>query len=402
MNNIFFNKYLAIVLLVVLSLALGYWIGSNFPYQQNTTVSSSISDSFSSSSSIDQNLFSHVWDIIHTNYFYQNVSDKSLYYGAINGMVNSLGDPHTLFFTPSQANTYYKAISGNNFAGIGVSLGYNSSGNIIIEQILPNTPASNTGLIDGDIILSVNGNSASNINNVVNEVRGVVGSTVNLKVQEQNGSIKIFNIQREQVHVSSEQIKNLGNGIIDVQILRFSDSSLSLWENSFLSTMSTVQSMNPKKIILDLRGNPGGYFDAAIYAAGEFLPLNTLIAKQENRGGTYNSFRTTYQGNLQNIPLVILVNGGTASAAEIFSGAMQYYHRAIIVGQNTYGKGTAQNTFTFSDGALLVLTTKHWLLPSGRWITPKDPIIPNIKVKFSSKEFAQGVDNQLLVAENTS
>ncbi len=402
MNNIFFNKYLTVILLVLVSLSLGYWVGSNFPYSQNSVSSSNISNSFSSSSSIDTNLFNHVWNLVHTNYFYKNVNNKNLYYGAINGMVNSLGDPHTIFFSPSQASNYYKAIAGNNFAGIGVSLGYNSKGNVIIEQVLSNTPASLAGIIQGDSIVSVNGNTSQNINNVVNEIRGNSGTNVNIKVKTTSGSIKDFNIKREQIHVSSEQIKNLGNGIIDVTILRFSDSSLSQWENSYSSVMSKVVAMHPKKVILDLRGNPGGYFEAAIYAAGEFLPLNTLVAKQENRGGTYNSFRTTYQGNLQNVPLVILVNGGTASAAEIFSGAMQYYHRATIVGENTYGKGTAQNTFTFSDGALLVMTTKHWLLPSGRWITPQHPIIPNIKVKFSNKEFALGVDNQLLVAEKTN
>ena len=402
MNNIFFNKYLTLILLVLVSVGLGYWVGSNFPYSQGNISSNNISNSFSSNTSIDTNLFNHVWSLIHTNYFYQNVSNKSLYYGAINGMVNSLGDPHTIFFNPTQASTYYKAIAGNNFAGIGVSLGYNSNSNVIIEQVLQNTPASEAGLVQGDIILSVNGNTSQNINNVVNEIRGNTGTTLNLKIKTVLGNIKDLNIQREQIHVSSEQIKNLGNGVVDVTILRFSDSSLSQWESSYTSAMTTVESMHPKKIILDLRGNPGGYFEAAIYAAGEFLPLNTLVAKQENRGGTYDSFRTTYQGNLQNVPLVILVNGGTASAAEIFSGAMQYYHRAIIVGENTYGKGTAQNTFTFSNGALLVMTTKHWLLPSGRWITPQHPIIPNIKVSLSNKEFAQGIDTQLLAAEKAN
>ncbi len=393
MKNIIFNKYLNLFILIAVCIALGYFIGSQYGSSGNNS-SNALSSSY-----VNSNLFNEVFSLIKSQYYYKNTNNNNLYYSAISGMVNSLGDIHTLFFTPKEAKSYYSAISGNTFAGIGVSLGYNSQGKVEVEQVLPNTPAKSAGLSVGDIILSVNGNTTTNIDKIVNEVRGVVGTYVNLKIKNIQNKIESLKIQRKNIHIASENITKLSNGVVDLQITRFSDTSLTDWENSFNNAMQKVAALNPTKLIIDLRGNPGGYFDAAIYAAGDFLPQNTVVAKQEDRNGNITNFTTSYQGNFQKIPIIILVNGGTASAAEIFSGALQYYHRATIIGQNTYGKGTAQNVTTFSNGSLLILTTKHWLLPSGRWITPKHPIIPNVKVVFSSKDFLKGIDNQLQAAE---
>ncbi|MHB8443446.1 MAG: S41 family peptidase [Patescibacteria group bacterium] len=395
MRNFFNQKHLNIILALIIAVALGYWVGENFPQTSYVPVSQ-VAQGLSSNG-VNSNLFNNVWDLIHTQYFYPNVSNSSLDYGAISGMVSSLGDPHTVFYNPTQAQLYYKAISGNSFAGIGVSLGYNKNGKVTIEQVLPNTPAKKAGIAVGDTIVSINGKTSgvSNINNVVSIVRGKQGTPITLSLKTDTGNVVTYKLDRESVHVSSIYIKQLQNGIVDVEILRFSDNSLTQWENNFKQKMAQVIAMNPKGIVLDLRGNPGGFFEAAIYAAGEFLPANTLVAKQQNRNGTYNEFYTSYQGNLQSTPMVILVNGGTASAAEILTGALQYYHRATVVGENTYGKGTAQNVFSFTNGSLLIMTTEHWLLPNGRWITPKHPIIPNIKIGLSSKDFSKGIDTQL-------
>ena len=393
MNKFFSNKYVLSIVTILVAIAIGYLIGERYPYNNSFYSSSSIN---LSQSSQNQSLFNNVLNLIHSKYVYSNVSNTNLYYGAINGMVSSLGDPHTLFFTPSEASQYEKTISGNSFAGIGVSLGY-TNGKVTIEQVLPNTPAAKAGISIGDIIEKVNGSSRNitNISDVVNLVRGKSGTNVDLLLENPLGKIKNYNIVRQTVHVSSIYIKKLSSGIVDIELLRFSDSSLSHWENNFKAKIQQVESMNPKGIILDLRGNPGGFFEAAVYAAGEFLPSNTLVSMQQGRGGSLNKFYTSYEGNLQNTPMVVLVNGGTASAAEILTGALQYYKRATVVGENTYGKGTAQNVFTFSNGSILVLTTEHWLLPSSRWITPKHPIIPNVKVSLSNSDFKKGIDTQL-------
>ena len=393
MGRFFSNKYILSVVTILVAIAMGFLIGEHYP---NNGLSSSNSNINISGTSQNQKLFNNVLNLIHSKYFYSNVSSSSLYYGAINGMVSSLGDPHSLFFTPSEAKVYNQTISGNSFAGIGVSLGY-SRGKVAIEQVLPNTPASNAGIAVGDIIEKINGSSknVTNISDVVNMVRGKNNTKVDLLLQNPAGKSIDYSIERKVVHVSSIYIKKLSSGIVDMEILRFSDSSLSHWENNFTAEISKVEAMHPKGLVLDLRGNPGGFFEAAIYAAGEFLPLNSLVSIQQNRSGGYNKFNTTYQGSLQNIPMVVLVNGGTASAAEILTGALQYYKRATVVGEKTYGKGTAQNVFTFSNGAILVLTTEHWLLPSYRWITPKNPIIPNVKVSLSSSDFRNGIDTQL-------
>ena len=393
MNRFFSNKYVLSIVTILVAVAIGFLIGEK--YQSEKSNFSNINVNTSSGSS-DQKLFGDVLNIIHSKYFYSNISNSSLYYGAIKGMVSSLGDPHTLFFTPNEALQYQRTISGNSFAGIGVSLGY-SQGKVAIEQVLPNTPAANDGISVGDIIEKIDGSSknVTNISDVVNMVRGISGTKVDLLLQNPAGKTVNYNIERKTVHVSSIYIKKLSSGIVDMEILRFSDSSLSHWESNFRSKVSQIEAMHPKGIIIDLRGDPGGFFEAAIYAAGEFLPMNSLVSIQQNRNGSYNKFYTSYQGSLQNIPMEILVNGGTASAAEILSGALQYYKRATIIGENTYGKGTAQNVFTFSNGSILILTTEHWLLPSYRWITPKHPIIPNVLVHLSVKDFQNGVDTQL-------
>ncbi len=398
----FFSSTLNFVILIIVAVAIGYWAGNNFPMGKNSIVN--FAESMNGTIQVNgvSNLFNQVVNIIKTQYFYSNVNNSNLYYGAIEGMVASLGDPHSEFYDPSEAKQYYNVLDGTSFAGIGVSLGYNSGGYVQIEKVLANTSAASSHVPVGDYIVSINGSSKNvrNINDVVSMVRGVSGTYVTLGLENSDSSISYYKIKREPVNVSSMSIQSLPNGIVDVNILRFSDSSLSVWENNFNSTMSKVEKMNPKGIILDLRGDPGGYFQAAVYAAGEFLPEGSLVAKQQNRDGSINLFDTNYQGNLQNVPMVILVNGGTASAAEILTGALQYYHRATVVGENTYGKGTAQNVFTFSDGSILILTIVHWLLPSGRWITQSNPIIPNVKVTLSSQDFKKGIDTQLQKAES--
>ncbi len=397
----FFNSTLNIIILILVAVAIGYWVGNNFPMGKNSIINFSNSMNGTIQVSGVSNLFNQVFNIIKTQYFYSNINNNNLYYGAIEGMVASLGDPHSEFYDPSEAKQYYNVLDGTSFSGIGVSLGYNSQGYVQIEKVLANTPAASSDVPVGDYIVSINGSSKNvrNINDVVSMVRGTTGTYVTLGLDNSGSHTSYYKIQREPVNVASMSIQSLPNGIVDVNIIRFSDSSLPVWESDFNSTMSKVEKMNPKGIILDLRGNPGGYFQAAIYAAGEFLPEGSLVAKQQNRDGSITLFNTTYQGALQKVPMVILVNGGTASAAEILTGALQYYHRATVVGENTYGKGTAQNVFTFSDGSILILTIVHWLLPSGRWITPSDPIIPNIKVSMSQSEFKKGIDTQLQKAE---
>jgi carboxyl-terminal processing protease len=148
-------------------------------------------------------------------------------------------------------------------------------------------------------------------------------------------------------------------------------------------------------LILDLRGNPGGFFDAAVYAGNEFLAKGKVIAKQEDRNSRQDSFTVTRNGKLLKIPVVVLVDGGSASASEILAGALQKNDRAVVIGEDTYGKGTAQSVVPFDDGSSLHVTILKWLLPDGTWLNKDNTIKPDIKVEFSEESFLKGEDDQL-------
>ena len=198
-----------------------------------------------------------------------------------------------------------------------------------------------------------------------------------------------------------KEINPANNKIVDVfTVSRFTEDTLTDWESKWDSSVKIIQNDNPSLIVLDLRDNPGGYFDGAVYGLSDFLPENSVAAMQQTRDGQKQLFYTQKNQRLTNYKVEILVNGNTASAAEIFSGALQYYKKGSVIGTNTYGKGTAQDIYTLSDGSTLHVTTVHWLLPSSRWIQPSNSIKPNYLVQYSSDDFKNGTDPQLLKAES--
>jgi carboxyl-terminal processing protease len=148
-------------------------------------------------------------------------------------------------------------------------------------------------------------------------------------------------------------------------------------------------------VVLDLRGNPGGYFDSAVYAAGDFLKKGSIVSMQEDRIGRVKEYKVTRKGKLLDIPVVILVNSGSASASEILAGALQMNRKVVVIGEETYGKGTAQSILPLSGGASLHLTTLKWLLPDGSWLNRDNPIKPNNEVEISDEDFKVGKDSQM-------
>ncbi len=348
------------------------------------------------------NLYNEVWDLVHSDFFIKNVNNSDLFYSSIKGMVASLNDPATLYLSPSDEKAFEQETSGNTFAGIGVELGYKNS-KIIVERIL-NGPATNTNLRVGDIIASVDGKSTEgiDISTVTNEIRGQEGSTVTLGIIDLNANSENLSIKRQSIHIAGMYIQQTtdpnGKKTDELVISRFTEDTPADWESEWDTMVKNIIADKPDNVVIDLRDNPGGFFDAAIYALADFLPKNTLAAMQQDRNGQKIRYYTQTDPRLSNMPLTVLVNGNTASAAEIFSGALQHYKRASIVGTNTYGKGTAQEVYSFSDGSSLHLTTDHWLLPSGRWIQKSDPIKPDYQVDFTNNDYLQGNDPQLIKA----
>ena len=343
---------------------------------------------------LDFTLFWEVWDILETNYVDKELDEKEMFLGAIQGMVSAIEDPATLFFSSEETDKYDQVMAGN-FEGIGAELGYRN-GQVIIKAPMRGYPAQLAGLRAGDAILEIDGATTEGLSifDAVMKIRGERGTQVALNVISlEEDSAHDVNITRESIHVDST-IWSKEDDIAIIEIRRFTEESLTTWMTRWNSVVEEVVASNPKGIILDMRGNTGGYFDAAVWAAGDFLPNKSVISYQEGRNGEKESFTVRREGSLLDIPLVVLVDGGSASASEILAGALQHYERGTTIGQPTYGKGTAQQIVGMGDGSTLHITTQKWLLPDNSWISPDNKVSPEIEVEYAREEFEAGEDPQ--------
>lgn len=343
-------------------------------------------------------LFWDVWNIMESKYVDPSkVTQQEKLYGAIKGMVDSYDDSATIFLDPEETKAFNDTSEGKTFEGIGAELGYDS-GFIIIVSPIDGSPAKAAGIRAGDFIVAVDDvevTKKDNITDIVNKIRGEAGTIVKLKILHKDEQTPIdIEIQRGAITVPSMSVDYKGDVAI-IDIARFTDSSYTAWTNRWDSLVAEVNSKNIKKVILDLRGNPGGYFDAAIYAADDFLDENITIAQQEDGDGNVQKFSSTRGGKLLNPKVVVLVDSGSASASEILSGAIQKNNRGIVIGTKTYGKGTAQNVVDLTDGSSIHVTILKWLLPDGGWLNRENPITPDIEVENSSEDFVNGTDKQM-------
>jgi carboxyl-terminal processing protease len=345
---------------------------------------------------IDFSLFWTVWNEVTTNYVDPKLSQRDMYYGAIKGMVSALNDPVTTFLTPDETKEYQNGNKGE-FEGIGAELGYKEK-QIIIVTPLEGSPAKAAGLLPGDAILAVDGKSTAGMSIVdaVSIIRGKSGTEVKLTIAREGSTEKEIKIKRGKITVASITYKGMDDdGIAVLDVDRFTEATLNEWEAKWTDAIDEIIADDPKALIVDLRGNPGGYFSGATYAAGEFLTVGDVIVQQKDRSGEVLKYTVDREGRLKDIELIVLVNEGSASASEIFAGAIQKNGRGKVLGENTFGKGTAQDVIDYPDGSSLHITVYKWLLPDGKWINPENPIKPDIKVVLDEKTFELGKDPQL-------
>ncbi|MCA9382096.1 S41 family peptidase [Candidatus Dojkabacteria bacterium] len=407
-------KFASYITIGVIALAIGLAAGitiSNRTDSTNLNDSSALSSLFGRSivtqgnssgkavlaSDVDMSVFWDVWAEIQQKYVNKEVDQKTLVDGAVKGMVASLGDPATIYYTQEETKEYDK-LSAGEFEGIGAEIGYDN-GQKIIKTPLKGSPAEKSGLMPGDIILKVNGEDVADLSltETVLKIRGEKGSEVTLTIIGKDKKERDVKVTRDSIFIPSIEYKTLDDGIILLTINRFSDSSFANFTAAWDKVAADMKKENPKKIIIDLRSDPGGFLDGAPYIASDFLPVGSIVLKTEDRNGIDKEFKVERKGEFLDTPVVILINGGTASAAEIFAGALRYYDRAQIIGENTVGKGTSQSILGDQawNGATLHLTIQKWLLPDGKWLNPDNPIVPDIKVEFTNEQFLKGQDPQL-------
>lgn len=326
-------------------------------------------------SSLDYSSVNTVYQSLKDNYD-GTLTAQQLEDGLKHGLAEATKDPYTEYFTASEAKQFNNELN-NSFSGIGAELGQDSSGNLQVIAPIAGFPADKAGLKAQDLIASINGASTSgmSVDEAVNKIRGPAGTKVTLQVVRGNQALTIT-ITRQNLTVPSVMTKILAGNIGYMQISTFADDTTSLAQKA----ADQFASAHVKSIILDLRNDPGGELNAAESLVSLWLPQGQTIL-QEKRGSQVISTDRAQGGNeLNGIPTVVLINGGSASASEITAGALHDNHAAYLIGEKSYGKGVVQQLVNFNDGSQLKVTIASWYRPDGENINHKG-ITPDKTVK---------------------
>ncbi|MBI3888129.1 S41 family peptidase [Candidatus Microgenomates bacterium] len=342
----------------------------------------------------DLALFWKVWDELETKYVDKSKLDsQKMVYGAISGMVASIGDPYTMFLPPKQ-NEQIKDDLNGSFEGIGAELGVKDS-KIVVIAPLPESPAEKAGVLATDWILKVDGADISNLTlpEVVSKIRGKGGTTVVLTLLHSKEAKPVdVSIIRDKIVLKSVSWK-LVDGAAHIQLSRFGDQTNQQWDKAVneINSYAATNSGTFKGVVLDLRNNPGGLLVSAVYVASEFLESGVVV-KQEGYNGSAQTYSVDRTGKMLSVPLVAIVNQGTASASEILVGSLQAVKRAKVVGVQSFGKGSVQEAEDLDSGAGLHLTVAKWLLSNGVWINGTG-LTPDVKIESDTKDLTN--DTQL-------
>ncbi|MEA3464173.1 MAG: S41 family peptidase [Patescibacteria group bacterium] len=340
---------------------------------------------------IDFNLFWDVWDVLHKEYVdHDKLNEKEMFYGALRGLVASLADPYTIFMNPKVAREFADDLAGT-FEGIGAEIGIRDD---ILTIIAPLTdmPAEKAGLRAGDKVYAINGESTAGIfiDEAVRKIRGPKNTEVTLTISR-NGmdSVKDITIIRGVIIVKSVKTELRDDNIFVVKITNFNDDT----RNLFNKAAQEAVKIDPQGVILDLRNNPGGYLDTAIEIASEWVEDGVIVTEKFSEE-KQNEYLARGRARLKNYHTVVLVNQGSASASEIVSGALQDYEKAVIIGMQTFGKGSVQTVANLDDGSSVKITVAKWLTPSGSCISEQG-ITPDEEIDLTIKDYNKGIDPQM-------
>ncbi len=340
----------------------------------------------------DFSVFWQAWDKLKKEHISgKEVSDQNLVYGAIEGLTKSLDDPNTIFFNPEDYKKFSQDISGS-FSGIGAEIGVRNDQLIVIAP-LKGSPAERVGLMAKDKILKINDTETFdlNVDEAVKLIRGQEGTKVTLNILR-NGwdKPKDFEIVREPIEIPTVEWSMKDNGIAYVQLYNFNANT----DLAFYRAMvDIILEKKAEGIILDLRNNPGGYLNVAVNLAGWFLEKGDVVAKERFADGNERVFKSGGNEALKGAPMVILINGGSASASEILAGALRVNRSVKLIGEKSFGKGTVQELQELKDDSALKITVANWLLPDGS-IIEKNGLTPDIEVKLTEEDMNADKDPQ--------
>lgn len=333
---------------------------------------------------VDFALFWKTWDLISkTHLEKRSIDPQKLFYGAISGMVSAIGDPYTVFLPPEEQK-YSKDDLNGAFEGVGIQLGFNKDKRLVVVAPLDGTPAHRAGIKPEDVIIKIDDRDTTEMSlpQAVKLIRGPKGSKVTLTIfragEEEPFEVELIRdtILVKSVEVEYKLTKNNKNvGII--KLSRFGERTKQEWEEG----VADILDKNPEGLILDLRNNPGGFLEGAVFIASEFLSGGGVVLQEDAEGRRVN-FGVERDGKLTKIAMVVLINKGSASASEIVAGALQDRERARLVGVKSFGKGTIQEAQELEGGATGIhITVAKWLTPKGRWVNDSEGLPADVTIE---------------------
>ena len=390
------SRIIAFILGAIVLAALSFWGGLSVAGRGNLKDVASIFDGSvlnkpQTGGDVDFKLFWEVWNTLKRDYVDQKgLTEKKLFYGALQGLVGSTEDPYSVFMNPEQAKEFEDDLSGT-FEGIGAEIGFRNKILTIIAP-LEDMPAVKAGVRAGDKIYAIDGKTAANltVEEAVKKIRGPKGSTVKLSLVREGVSKPIeVSITRDKVIVKSVKTSyDEKRKIFTIKISNFNNDTESLFNKAVQDALVK----NPKGIILDLRNNPGGYLETAVKVASEWVEKGPIVI-EEFGDGRRIEHASNGSNRFGSIPTVVLVNQGSASASEIVAGALKDYGKAKLIGEKTFGKGSVQVLRQLEDGSVVKVTTAKWLTPKGSYIHEKG-IEADTVIEMTADDYEKNHDPQ--------
>jgi carboxyl-terminal processing protease len=415
-------KKLQVVVLMIVCVLIGYVFGTrsiSLSWKDYKPVLGIESKAPPPAQNIDFSLLYDVLEKVNSDYYDKSkVNSEKLLHGAVSGMLESLDDPYTSFFPPKE-NDAFKTQMAGEFSGIGAELGMTSDKRITVISPLDESPAVKAGIKSGDIIVKVDGQATMGwtIQQAVEKIRGQKGTSVTLNVLHDGAKAPAdIKVTRDTIKLDSvtawvKKVQCTGDtcnpapencttcaSIAYMRVSQFGDRTNEEWVQKVNEVYAQMQKENTfKGVVLDVRNNPGGYLTDAVFISSEFVS-DGVIVKQADGTGNEATLSVSRKGLLLDVPVVVLINKGSASASEIVSGALRDHERALLIGETSFGKGTIQQALDMNAGSSVHLTVAKWLTPNGTWVHEKG-LEPDIKVEYDQKKSdGKEFDNQLQTA----
>ncbi len=389
------KKKVFFIIAAFLAIGAAFALGAFFGYSQRPEVEKILgilNKEEPLSQTVDFAPFWKAWRLVEEKYAApEEIHRQEMVWGAIQGLLKSLDDPYTVFFPPEEKKLFESEVRGN-FEGVGMEIAV-KKGILTVVAPLKGTPAFRAGIKAGDKILKIGDEETTDLNveEAVKLIRGPKGTTVRLTVLSEGADkSRELEVVRDTIQVPVLETEKVGADVFVIRLHNFSERS----PFEFQQALRTFIFSGADKLIIDLRNNPGGFLEASVDIASWFLKTGEVVLREKFKDGEESSHRSRGYNTFPDLPLVVLVNEGSASASEILAGALQDHGVAKIVGAKTFGKGSVQELLQITDETSLKITIARWLTPNGRDIT-KTGIAPDFEVKYAEEDAQKDRDPQL-------